>query len=1035
MPEPKKLIEVALPIQEISAESVRDKSIRHGHISTLHLWWARRPLPVCRAVVFASLVPDPDDEYCPTPFREAVSNLLDERYKPNQATPDTRRNRLLAFIGKFSDTYLKNEDIGKTTPPKKTLSENSLIKWENKNNEQILTLARKLIFVAYQATLPENRDTPFSQLSTQFDSLYSAIKTVEKALYDIPNRHINTPEIAKKENDLHQAIEVFLNAMPSVFDPFAGGGAIPLEAARLGCRSYGNDLNPVAHIIQKGSLEYPQKYGKPITFTKSEFIARYGEKEWHVQNPDFPDNPTITIPNRLAFDVEFFAKKLLAKTEAEIGHYYPTVNGKKPIAYYWARVATCANPTCGAKVPLLKQFYLVNTKTKHIYLKPNIEGKSISFDIVQGKYDEKKLEGWNNRGNLKCPICNSVTDVVKIKDQSIQGKLEEVILSVIEEGENGKSYRKSTMLEQAIVKEIPNVSPPNEKMQRNSAGGDTFSWGISEWGQLFSPRQLLALQTLVKHHHSLCDELNAKTDDYGKAIAAYLAILIDRVSIINTTFGRLNIRRETLEHPFSKQAIPMIFDYPESNPFCNATGSALNQLEWITRYIESESQISIWSNLKQASSGEKSQFPEKSLTAVITDPPYYDAIAYADLSDFFYVWLKRTLGEVFPENFATPQTPKMEECTALKHHRNGSEEDAKTHFETKLRQIFDALEHQTRDIVSIMFAHQSTEAWTTLCNSILGARMNITGSWAIDSEMQNRSLALAGNVLESSITVPCKPSSRVGVGSYQEVRGFIEKRIQKEVNELFALGFRGADLLTACFGQAVSEFGKYERVEKGDGSVVSVAELLDLAKESAFNALVKGFEGDDYTKFYISWLQLYGFSASDFDDITKLARVGLNIDAKDLVSAGILPKTTFKPATKPKDDDNDKEEQNNRPPRKKTGETIHKLGTCLERFRAFPTLGTRNEEPLINMAHRVMALYQSQDRAALLSYLASVTESSNGTVWRVLNSLGEVLPKGTEDAKWVVDLLLQRDSLMREVKALRSKANDRDPDNQGFLFN
>ncbi|MCP4020654.1 MAG: DUF1156 domain-containing protein, partial [Desulfobacteraceae bacterium] len=287
------------------------------------------------------------------------------------------------------------------------------------------------------------------------------------------------------------------------------------------------------------------------------------------------------------------------------------------------------------------------------------------------------------------------------------------------------------------------------------------------------------------------------------------------------------------------------FDYPEVYPFTESSGGIHNMIDWITRYIVSEKN-DFWTICNNSSSGEKNQFPEKFITTVVTDPPYYDAIAYADLSDFFYVWLKRSLGDVYPLNFATPQTPKTEECTALKHHHNDSKIEAKQHFENKLLQISDAIEHQTSDLVSIMFAHQSTEAWTTLCNSILGARMNITGSWAVDTEMANRSLGLAGLVLASSVTVACKPAQRQGIGDYKSVKKAIEKTVAKQVDELYRLGFRGADLLTACFGQAVSQFGKYEKVEKADGSEVTVAELLDMAKESAFNALLKGFEGDDF---------------------------------------------------------------------------------------------------------------------------------------------------------------------------------------------
>ena len=440
----------------------------------------------------------------------------------------------------------------------------------------------------------------------------------------------------------------------------------------------------------------------------------------------------------------------------------------------------------------------------------------------------------------------------------------------------------------------------------------------------------------------------------------------------------------------------MVFDFPEPNIFSKSTGGSLNQLEWIIRYIESESVQPFSTHLQNASSGERTQFSAKYLTAVVTDPPYYDAIAYADLSDFFYVWLKRTLGDIYPFNFATPQTPKTEECTALKHHHNGNSVSAKTHFENKLMQIFDAIEYQTSDIVSIMFAHQSTEAWTTLCNSILGSRMNITGSWAIDSEREARTLALSSSALASSVTVACRPTQRSsGNGEYRKVKKAIELRVANEVEHLYRLGFRGADLLTACFGQAVSEFGQYEKVEKADGSEVTVAELLEMARESAFNALLKGFDGDEFTKFYIGWLQLYGFTESEFDDAAKFTKVGLSINVQDLFKEHILIKNGNKQT----------------------------LGSFTDRIAANKHLGERPEHYLIDRAHKAMHLYKGSNRALLLDYIYRYAANADNPFWRVLTSLLELLPAACDDHKQAAGLLANKDSLIREsLSAAKPKA-------------
>jgi adenine-specific DNA methylase len=509
---------------------------------------------------------------------------------------------------------------------------------------------------------------------------------------------------------------------------------------------------------------------------------------------------------------------------------------------------------------------------------------------------------------------------------------------------------------------------------------------------MFSQRQMLAMLTLVSKNLEIFEEIHDMEENYKIALMTNLGIFIDRISSRMTSLGLWHTKRETLEQPFGRQAIPMVFDYPESNPFTKMGGGASNQINWITRYIESESDSPFTSICNHASSGEKEQFQEKYLTAVITDPPYYDAIAYADLSDFFYVWLKRTLGSIYPMNFATPKTPKTEECTALKHH-HGSIDNAKIHFENKLLEIFDAIEHQTSDIVSIMFAHQSTEAWTTLCNSILGARMNITGSWATDTEMTG-ALKKDMSALSSSVTVSCVPSQNNGYGDYKEVKKSIESTVSREVEELYKLGFRGTDLLTACFGQAVSEFGKYQKVEKADGSEVTVAELLEMARESAFNALLKGFDGDEFTKFYIGWLQLNGFTESDFDDAAKFVKVGLSINVQELFTEHILIKNGNKQT----------------------------LGDYAERIKANKNIGDKPGSHLIDQVHKAMYLYKGTNRGLLLKFISEKADAPDGAFWRVVTSLDELLPKDCEDQKLTRGLLSNKENLIRESKETTNKS-------------
>ncbi len=512
----KKLIEVAMPVKEISAESVRDKSIRHGHISTLHLWWARRPLPVCRAVVFAGLVPDPLDENCPQAFKDAVDDLLGKKnnpgdpYKPYDDIPwtaiidpmeDNLRNRLLMFIGKFSPKYIENELTGKKTPAKDQLDSHSLIKWDNKNNEEIINKARKLIWVAHNLSESEKIDNvSATELLNDFDSHYAAIKQAETELYNTPDRHIETPEVKEKEEKLHQAIESFLNLMPKVFDPFAGGGAIPLEAARLGCRSYGNDINPVAHIIQKGSVEFPQKYGKPILYNVTEFEKLYGrekllkyclENDLHINNSDLK----IKIPNRLAFDVEFYAKKLLEMTEKEIGHLYPADDkGNKPIAYLWARTIICSNPTCQYELPLVGTRYLVRKSEKKIafQLIENPDTKSFDIKIKQGNGIDFDTNGTVSKSKATCPHCGSINDTSYLKETSRTIGLGRKMVAVIKEGKKGKKYELPTErdITAAEIDEslLNDLFIPNEPMLKTPDLVSGRGWGIEKMeGFVFSP--------------------------------------------------------------------------------------------------------------------------------------------------------------------------------------------------------------------------------------------------------------------------------------------------------------------------------------------------------------------------------------------------------------------------------------------------------------------------------------------------------------------------------------------------------------------
>ncbi len=996
----KKLIEVALPIKEISAESVRDKSIRHGHISTLHLWWARRPLPVCRAIVFASLVPDPLDDNCPVAFQYAVEMLLNTglgklHYKPYRDIPytsvvdemeDNLRNRLMMFIGKFSEKCQQNMIAGKSTSPKEQLDDWSLIKWENKNNPKILRLARELIYVAYQSD--KRADATWEQLHGEFNQLYDAIPNAEEKLYSIPNRHIETEQVKQAETELQAAIDAFQNEMPSVFDPFAGGGAIPLEAARLGCRSYGNDINPVAHIIERGSAEFPQKYGKPIVYSKDEFEKLYGEEGVKMAQEEERgitfNGKVYHIPNRLAFDVEFYTKQVINNASKRCSKNY---DNKENLVFYWVRTAKCSNPSCGAEVPLLKQFYLSKRRSasskEWVYLKPLISGADISFKIENGQCSD---DGWNNHCNLTCPCCGNLTDASNIKRQFKERRTGEKLVAIIKEHNGKRIFSIPNDDEINLTKEIGKASIiPFEKLPENDSQNLKVPlWGYESFGDLFTNRQLYTISVFIDEILSKKEEL--ASTDYGKAIVTYMAIFLDKVIARNSSFGIWHKLQETVEHPFGRQALPMVFDYPEMNPFSNLSGACDGQLESIINVICEESAFPCTFN--NVVSGDQYQFGEKVLDCVVTDPPYYDAISYADLSDFFYVWLKRSIGDLYPQTFTTPLTPKAEECTAIKHRFMGNTDEARKHFEQTLTNIFDTIESQTSDIVSIMFAHQSTEAWTTLCNSILDSRMNITGSWPMDTEV---SIALKAQMstLESSVTVACRPSERKGYADFEEVKRDIRQLVKYEVEKLYGLGFRGADLLTACFGQAVSVFGHYKRVETSEGDPVSVGQLLEFARDSAAQALLEGVPGEPQTKFYCGWLQMNGMADCKFDDVNKYTRVGVNVEIRSLQSDRLLIAN---------------------------GNQQH-LATAAEHLGKSDNLGTQPTDYLISQAHRMMMAYHMGNQIQLLHLVRDLCSQSDAPLWRLLDFLGGHLPEG-DDLTDVRGLLSSAEMLRQKCKEI-----------------
>jgi putative DNA methylase len=926
----------------------------------MHLWWARRPLAASRAVVFASLVPDPDDARCPKDFVRAVESLLKKNvpsnlrsylrgrreisdpdpYRPYDGVSDTLRNRLLMFIGKWSPETI-DFDKGKTdTAPKPEflLDDRSLVKWEtsdhsNAQGREVLRVARELI----------------------------------KAVY--------------------------CDRTPVVLDPFAGGGSIPLEAARLGCRSIANDYNPVAYLILRATCEFPQKYGKP------------GRRKIESNDVGSKGGREVAVPNVLVHDVKKWTNWILKRAASQIGHLYPAGKDQRTVvSYLWARTAPCANPACRADIPVLRSLILCNTKNKKIALTMQIakSRKEVLFGIAKGEAIEETAGPKRERGPAICPFCGQPTSESDLRQAGRDGRIREKMVAVVVEGKGGKDYRPVEEQDIRAFHEAESVpsEAPSEKIEEGQWNIKTWLYGMTTWGSLFNPRQLLAMQTFVACLRDAVELIRSEFQDeeYRRAVAVYLGLWISRIAQRGSNVGIWHTSRETLEHPFGRQAIPMVWDYPEANPFSESTGGAEGGIDWMTRVIEHESN-SVLPATVLCGDASTLRLEAESVDAVVTDPPYFDAIAYSDLSDYFYIWLKRALSDVTPEHLATPLTPKSDEATALKHRHGGNEAKADAHFRTKLAQaLLGSRRTLTSDgIVSIMFAHQSNKAWAGLINAIFDAGLTVDATWPIDTELTT-ALKASMSSLSSSFTVACRPRIAGSAVAFRDVREEINSSVRTAMDRFWSYGFRGADLMVASYGPAVGVFGKYERVEKRDGTPVEIPELLESARSAARDAIAGEFRGDNLSAIYYIWANLYGVSEQKWDDARTLVQIGGNGEDAVEVAKGEGILVVKGPACR--------------------------LALLADRANR-KALGISSQPHLVDALHRAMLLWKQENRQELISYLVEHDFVSDDRFWKLAQSLFDVLPRDSEDWKLISALLSERETLRAEGKKGTAKPSQR----------
>jgi len=846
---PKKLIEVALPLDAINAEAAHEKSIRRGHPSTLHLWWARRPLAAARAVLFAQMVNDPGGE---RGWRAGLTK--------QQAA--MRREVLFDII-------------------------KDLVKWENTNNEDLLKRARREIMASWRETCEMNKGKP------GFD-----------------------PE-----------------KLPAFHDPFAGGGAIPLEAQRLGLESYASDLNPVAVMINKAMIEIPPKFAdsKPVgPVPKGEDTAQLIRKEYKGVEG-------------LVEDIRRYGYWMHEEAKRRIGHLYPQVEitagmvrerpdlkpyqGKKltVIAWLWARTVKSPNPRFRhVDVPLVSSFILSKKRGCEAFVQPVIEDDSYRFEVRVGKLPKEAEKGTKAPGrgaDFSCILSNTPISGRYIKDEGIAGRMGTRLMAIVCEGNRERVFLAPNAQHEEAAQSSPMSWRPTGQVPAKMTGGTCVPYGLDEWWKLFTPRQLVALNTfsvLVQETREkvIADAKAAgMTDDgmgldvggigataYGDAIATYLSFAISKTANRSSSICTFKASVGCPGDTFTRQAIPMSWDFSESNVLNGPSGSFesmfLNVCAGLSSNGTEEGGVG---HSLQADAQTQSISANK---IVSTDPPYYDNIGYADLSDYFYLWLRRSLRSIYPDLFSTIAVPKAEELVATAH-RHGSKEKAEAFF---LSGMTDAMHHLAEQAhpafpVTIYYAFKSSDTddagtgntgWETFLEAVLHAGFAITGTWPMNTERANRFIAHDTNALASSIVLVCrKRDTDAEVISRGE---FLSELNQAMPDALSAMmGKQGwsspiapVDLAQAAIGPGMEIFSKYKAVLKANGTPMSVHEaMIEINREITdyLNPEMSGF--DAATLFCNDWFQLCGWNAGPFGKADTLARAkGTSVDR--IRDAGVI---------------------------------------------------------------------------------------------------------------------------------------------------
>jgi adenine-specific DNA methylase len=882
----RRLIEVNFPLKEVSEDSVREKNIRHGHISTIHIWWARRPLAASRATVLSALLPD----------------------------DQSRLEEYLRLITEISPW----DAVSKDTP----------------QNRALLDTARALV---------------------------------------------------QETNGGHA---------PKVLDCFAGGGAIPLEAMRLGCEAYALDCNPVAVLLLKAVLEYPQKFGRPRVVSDKQAGGLGMERDRTV-------SPLVEA-------VRHWGDWSLKEARKELGRFFPSEKSKSvPVGYIWARTLTCQNPDCGAEIPLLRQTWLAKRAKKKIALRmiPNKKLKQIEFEVVAAeKLDSDAEAGTVSRAHVRCLVCGSTINDDATRELFLGGKsgARMIVVVLADPNSTGKSYRlaneqdsevfeaarraleekSQTLRDEWCMEPVPTELIPTTELRRISLP----LYGMMRFADVHNARQKLALVTFVDkirqaHGRMLLAGVDA---DFARATATYLAMALDRLVDQSTVLVPWIFQIEAVAHTFYRQALGMVWDYVEANP-CTYFQSALDWVDRVLIHITETLGDSVPIPTVVQGSATELPWPTSNFDYLCTDPPYYDSVPYSHLSDFFYVWLKRALGHIYPDLFATPLTPKSLEIVQDRPHSLVDSTKDKAYFESGLTQAFREMNRVLKPdgAAVIVFAHKATDAWEAIISALLKAGLYMTASWPIHTEMEGRLNAQETASLASSIYMVCRKRITSEVGEFPTLRLEIDRRVREQLDKFWNDGIRGADFFMSAIGPAVEVFGCYDRVEKLSGETVEVKELLDYVEKVVSEFALERILGstelggvDPETRFYLLWRWTYNSARVPFDEARKLATaVGTELTALWGEGRFVSKEKEFVRALGPKD-------------REKDRKFANQVG--------FNTM--------VDALHRACIHWERGERRQLKDHLAQ-TYGGNNTFWRVAQNIADVLPDGDKEKQLLQGLL------------------------------